>query len=466
MQIKNPMADENNKKKSFPLHPFKFSPTQIIVGGFFLLIMFGAILLTLPISSSSGKATNFIDALFTATSATCVTGLVVFDTNTYWSWFGKVVIIMLIQVGGLGIMSMSTIFALVLKRQMGLKERIVIQESISEFSLTGIVRTIKSIIMATLAIELTGALLLSTQFIPMYGFYHGALKSLFHAISAFCNAGFDLFGREEAKFVNLVPFQQNPVILITIALLIILGGLGFIVWKDIYFTKKFHKFMLHTKIVIISTLLLIFGGALMFLIFEHSNPNTFGPMSWPTKILNAFFQSVTPRTAGFNSVNLAELEDTSSFLTIILMFIGAAPGSTGGGIKVTTFSVIFFTIVSSVRGSSDINMLKRRVPLIVVTKAISITALSMLVVITTTMILTFNHEGSFLECVYEATSAFGTVGLTMGITPSLDFSSKIAIIITMFIGRVGPLSAAIVFALVQSRKDAPYKYPEGRITVG
>lgn len=445
---------------------FKFSPTQIICWGFIALILTGAILLTLPVSSAGGHGTGFIDALFTSTSAACVTGLVVYDTNTYWSPFGKVVIISLIQIGGLGIMSMSTIFALIMRRKIGVKERLVIQESINEFSLSGVVRTIKNIMLLTFVFETLGAIILSTQFIPVYGFRHGLQKSFFHSISAFCNAGFDLIGQEGAKFASLVPFQNNPVILLTIAFLIIFGGLGFIVWKDLYNRKKLSHLSLHSKVVLIGTAFLIVSGTFLLILFEFDNTKTIGNMSFGGKLLNSFFSAVTPRTAGFNSVNISDLKDSSNFLTIILMFIGAAPGSTGGGIKVTTFSVILFTVFSSVRGCSDVNILKKKIAPSVITKAISITSLSMVVVIITTMVLTLYKEGTFLQCLYEATSAFATVGLTAGITPGLETVSKIFVSVTMFLGRVGPLSAAIAFSLKQKNRNDLFRYPEGRINVG
>jgi len=442
-----------------------FSPTQIIVVGFIILILIGTVLLSLPISSN-GQRASFINALFTATSATCVTGLIVHDTNTFWSPFGKVVIILLIQIGGLGIMSMSTIFAIMMRRSIGMKERLIIQESINEFSLSGVVRTIKNILIFTLVIETCGAIILATQFIPVYGFFNGIFKSFFHAISAFCNAGFDILGQEGSKFASLVPYQNNPVIILTISLLIIIGGLGFIVWKDLVNTKKFNKLSLHSRIVLIITTILLVSGTIFFLVLEGSNPKTMGSMTIGGKLLNSFFASVTPRTAGFNSVNITDMKDASHFMTIILMFIGAAPGSTGGGIKVTTFGVIIFTLISSIRGNSEVNMLNRRVPMSIITKSISITTISMFVIIITTMVLTLNHEGTFLASLYEATSAFATVGVSTGITPTLKISSKIFIIITMFLGRVGPLSAAIAFTLKRKKKSNLYNYPEGRISVG
>lgn len=461
--MKNNLFILKNTDKHYKV--LNFSPTQIIVGGFIILILAGAILLTLPISASSERA-SFIDALFTATSAACVTGLIVKDTNTFWSPFGKTVIISLIQIGGLGIMSLSTIFSIILRRKIGVKERLTIQESISETSLSGIVRTIKNIIIATFIIESIGAALLSTQFIPRFGIVHGIIKSYFHSISAFCNAGFDLLSQGGAKFVSLVPYQDNFIILLTISGLIITGGMGFIVWKDIFNNRKLSKLSLHTKVVLLASTVLIISGTVLFLLLEWNNSETLGSMSIRHKILNAFFASVTPRTAGFNSINIAEMSDASNFLTIILMFIGAAPGSTGGGIKVTTFSVILFTLVSSIKGNNDVNIMKRHIPVSIIFKSISIAVISFSIIVITTMILNLNNEGTFLECLYEATSAFGTVGLTAGITPKLETSSKIIVLLTMFLGRVGPLSAAIAFTQKQLKRSELYKYPEGRITVG
>lgn len=452
-----------NKGKAKTPH---LSPTQTIVLGFALFILLGACLLNLPLVTRSGHSVGFTNALFTSTSAVCVTGLVVVDTNTTFNLFGQIVIIGLIQLGGLGIMFLSTMFSLLIGRRMGLKERLTIQESINLTTLSGVVRILTKILIAALVIEGIGALILSTRLIPLFGVSSGIFKSIFHAVSSFCNAGFDIFGSPGKEYVSLIPFQNDPVIVLTIGFLIIIGGLGFIVWRNVGKVKKPSQYMLHTKLVLIMTTALIVIGTLLILLFEYQNPHTLKLLPWPEKLWNAFFQAVTPRTAGFNSVNIADMTIPSRFLTILLMFIGAAPGSTGGGIKVTTFFVILLVVLSNIKGQEEVSAFSRRIPFSVIQKSLSIFFTSMLIVIVTTMVLLIYQEGPFIDVLYEATSAFGTVGLTAGITPHLHTVSKYQIILTMFLGRVGPLSAAIALSFHHSNKQKPYSYPEGKINVG
>ena len=445
---------------------FNFSPTQIIALGFAFMALLGGILLSLPVASRSGMSAGFTNSLFTATSAICVTGLVVVDTHSHWSEFGQAVIIFLIQIGGLGFMSMATLFSLIIGRRVSLKERLTIQESLNEFTLSGMVRTLKNILLATLFIELIGALLLSTRLIPIYGIRDGIIRSVFHSISAFCNAGFDIFGNPGSEFVSLVPFRNDPLIILVISFLFIVGGLGFLVWREVWFTRRFSHLMLHTQVVLLATILLIFIGTLLLFLFEYNNAATIRDLPFWSKLLNAYFHAVSPRTAGFNTLQVADMTESSKFVTILLMFIGAASGSTGGGIKVTTFSILVFGVLSSIKGQDDVNILRKRVSDTVFRKSISIITLSLILVVITTLILLINNEGSFMQVLFEATSAFGTVGLSTGITPNLNTISKYAIIATMYLGRVGPLSAAIALSLLQSTGKLPYRYPEGRITVG
>ncbi len=461
------LKENNNLESEDKVKHGHFPPARAIVFGFALLILLGAILLSLPFSVRPGQEQiRFIDSLFTATSAVCVTGLVVVDTNTAWSAFGQVVIILLIQIGGLGIMTFATLFSLFLGRHIGLKERLAIQESLNEFSLSGMVRIIKRILIATFAIEFIGAAMISTRLIPLYGFGEGIAKSLFHSISSFCNAGFDIFGSADNKFISLVSFQQDPVMLITTTVLIITGGLGFIVWKDIIANKKFSSFILHTKVVLITTLVLIVSGTLLLYVFESNNKSTLANLPTSFKLLNSYFHSVTPRTAGFNSLSVGELTEPSKLLTILLMFIGAAPGSTAGGIKVTTFTLLIWTALSYIKGDNDVNLLNRRIPNTVIIKSFCILMLSLTLIFTTTMVLLINKDGTLMQVLFETVSAFGTVGLSTGITPTLCFSSKLMIILTMFFGRVGPLSAAITISTAQKHKNQPYRFPEGKIGVG
>lgn len=445
----------------------RVSPTAIIFFGFMFVIFLGGILLSLPFSAISGSSVGFVDALFTSTSAVCVTGLNVVDTNTTYNTFGKIVIMLLIQVGGLGIMSLYTLFAMLTGRKLGLKDRLTIQESISNFNLTGVFHTFRDIMFITFAIEGVGALLFATQLIPKYGFLLGSGKSIFQAVSSFCNAGFDLYGAPGAKFVSLTAMNTNYVMLLTTAFLIIIGGLGFIVWNDVYFNRRFSSLTLHSKIVLIMTGSLLIAGTAAFFFLEGNNPGTMANMNTPAKILNAFFHSTTCRTAGFNSIPTDKMLDSSNFISILLMFIGAAPGSTGGGVKVTTIGVILLAVLSFTKGEDEVQIFSNRIPNSAIIKSISIIVLSFTVTSITSIIILNTTPGTrFLQALYEATSAFGTVGLTMGITPGLSVISKCAVMITMFLGRVGPLTAMIVFVSLQRRNKTKWRFTEGKIVVG
>ena len=441
----------------------KWTPERMIFIGFLIFILFGALLLTLPISSSSGNITNFTDALFTATSSVCVTGLVVVDTNTYWSGFGKIVILTLIQIGALGIMSLVTLVSVITGRSLGLSQRIAIKESISNYSLENIVTVFRRIMKMTFMIEGIGALLISVVLIPAYGPLQGIGKSIFHAVSAFCNAGFDVFGTDANQFASLTAYNSNYYMLLTTAILIILGGLGFIVWDDVLEFKRFSRFQLHTKIVICMTIALIALGTVLILIFESHD--TLSEASFPVKLLNAFFHSVSTRTAGFNTISLDEMDPTSSLITIMLMFIGAAPGSTGGGIKVTTMFIILTAVVTYLKGHKNIHAFKRKITAEIINKAFIIFILSLLLILITTIVLLINKDGSFLQALFEAVSAFATVGLSTGITPGLEVISKYQLIITMFLGRIGIITAFTVLTSRQGKENVSYRYPEGKITV-
>ena len=442
----------------------RMTPARMIFLGFILLILLGALLLSLPISSNNGTNTNFIDALFTATSSVCVTGLVVVDTNTYWSMFGKIIILMLIQIGALGIMSVVTLLSVITGKNLGLSQRMAIKESISNYSLENIVTVFKNILKVTLIIESIGAIITSIELIPIYGPFEGIGKSIFHSVSAFCNAGFDVFGTNTDEFTSLTKFHSNFLIMLTTSALIIIGGLGFIVWDDIAKNKRFSRFTLHTKIVLIMTLVLIVSGTVLFMIFEKDNTMNVFPLH--IKVLNSFFQSVTTRTAGFNSISLSEMKPITGLITIILMFIGAAPGSTAGGIKITTFFVLIVTVISFIRGHSEVQILKRRITSDIIIKAISIVFLSFTLIVITTIVLLINNEGSLLQSLFEATSAFATVGLSTGITPGLSNPSKYQLITTMLLGRVGIITTFAAFTTKQGKDNVTYRYPEGKITVG
>lgn len=450
-------------------------PSQILVIGFLMVILIGTILLMLPISSNAGEATPFIDAFFTATSAVCVTGLAVVNTLTYWSIFGKVVILLCIQIGGLGFMTLVSALFLLTKKRITLKNRLIMQEALNQDKTAGIVRFTKTIIIGTFAVEMIGALLLAWVFVPEHGPLKGMGYAIFHAISAFCNAGFDLIGAD-----SLVPYVGNTVINFTIVLLIILGGLGFSVWLDTYrviklksqssehFTWKqaFYKLSLHTKLVWIISLALLVIGFVFFFVAEYNNINTLGHLSFKEKLYAAFFQSVTPRTAGFATISVNELTSASKIMTMLLMFIGGSPAGTAGGIKTVTMGVLVICAICTIKGKQCTVIFKKKIPFQIITRAMAIIMIAISVVISMIMILSFTESASFMEIVFEVISAFGTVGLTLGITPYLSFIGKIIIIITMFIGRLGPITMAVALMLKQSRDRGTIQYAEERVLVG
>jgi len=440
----------------------KLTPTQVLALGFATIILIGTLLLMLPVATKSGERTDFLTALFTATSATCVTGLVVVDTKTYWSVFGQIVIMLLIQVGGLGIMTISTLFALILGRKITFKERLVMQEAFNTNSLGGIVKFAKYILMVSFLFESIGAIILTLRFLPQMGLKKAVYYGLFHSISAFNNAGFDLMG----NFRSLTGYVSDWVVNLVIMGLIIFGGLGFYVLLDIYEHRHFNKFTLHSKIVITITLFLITIGTLLIFLFEYNNPKTLKPLDFPTKILAALFQAVTPRTAGFNTLSLSDMTIASKFLTIILMFIGASPAGTGGGIKTTTFAVILYTVLSVIKGEEETVLYKRTISRNIVYKAVAISFISVFIIFSVTMVLSITETSNFLTILYETISAFGTVGLSLGLTLELTTVGRIVIIFTMYTGRIGPLTLALALAQRQKKPKPIMKYVEEKIMVG
>ncbi|WP_246637695.1 TrkH family potassium uptake protein [Crassaminicella profunda] len=442
---------------------YKLNPAQILVLGFASVILMGGILLSLPIASKSGHSVGFINAIFTSTSAVCVTGLVVVDTATHWTVFGQTVIILLIQIGGLGFMSMATFFALIFGKRITLRERLVMQEALNQFNISGIVRLTKYILITTFSIEGIGAILLSFKFIPIYGVPKGIGLSIFHAISAFCNAGFDLIG----NFRSLTPFADDFLINIVICFLIITGGLGFTVIVEVLQKRKFSKLSLHAKLVLYITGVLLLVGFIAVFILEYSNPETLGKLSFKGKLLGALFHSVTPRTAGFNTLPTDKLTTATIFMTMVFMFIGGSSGSTAGGVKTTTAGVIIFTVINIIKGKEDTEVFNRRIPRDIINRSLAVIGIAMTLVIFVTMILSITETGhSFMEIFFEVTSAFGTVGLSLGMTPSLSIIGKIVISITMFAGRVGPMTIALALARQQQKNKGLIKYPEERVIVG
>jgi len=436
------------------------TPSRVLVMGFAGVILFGALLLTLPESTQDGVGLPFLNAVFTATSAVCVTGLVVVDTATTFTHFGEWVILLLIQVGGLGFMTFATMFAMILGKRITHKERLLLQEALNQVSVEGIVRLTKSILQISFAIEALGALILTLRWHTDFGWSKALYYGVFHSISAFNNAGFDLFG----NFSSLTAFVGDPVINITMMLLIICGGLGFIVLADLLSSGK--KFRLHTKIVLqVSGALILFGAVFIF-IMEFANPRTLGPLPIGTKVLAAFFQSVSSRTAGFNTINIAGMYDTTLLSMIVLMFIGASSGSTGGGIKTTTFIAIILSVLSTYRSEPHVVLEGRTVPKDVIQKAWAITTSAAFLIFLMISILSHTERVDLLSVLFEVTSAFGTVGLSLGLTPTLSVVGKIAIILTMFIGRVGPLTLAFVLSQKRNKQVGHIKYPDERIMIG
>lgn len=440
----------------------QLNPAQVLVLGFAAVILTGALLLNMPFSSLNGKSVGFVNALFTATSATCVTGLVVVDTGTHWTMFGKFVIMLLIQVGGLGFMTMATLISIVMGRKISLKSRLVIQEAFNQSTVAGVVRLVQYVLIVTFAIEGIAALFLMTRFIPIYGWKTGIFFGIFHSVSGFCNAGFDLIG----GYRNMMPFTTDVVVNFTLMGLIIIGGLGFSVITELMALKKFSKLSLHSKVVLSVTGMLIVAGTLLILLFEYSNPGTLGGLTWPQKIMAALFQSVTPRTAGFNTLDLSKYTMSAQLVTIILMFIGGSPGATAGGIKTTTFGLIIAQVISVIIGKDDVELFKRRIPPEAINKALAIFSLALSLVIAVAMFLSFTDPGhSFMELLFETVSAFATVGLSLNVTPTLSIPGRLILSLTMFVGRLGPLTMIIAIASRQANKNNK-KYPEGKILVG
>lgn len=469
---------------SNPIKGYDYTPAQFLVLGYFTIILIGTILLTLPIATTADGGLDIISALFTATSATCVTGLIVLNTSTAFTIFGQLVIMILIQIGGLGIMTMSTMIAFIVGKKISLKERLILQEDLNQFKISGVVRLVRYVLLVTFVIEGIGALFLFLRLIKEYNFLKSFYFSIFHSISAFNNAGFDLFGN------SLENFTGDITINMVIMGLIILGGIGFAVIAEIYnsvleknklniknysiigifnyikntISLDFRRTSLQTKIVLVISFILLLTGFLSIFALEYSNEATLKNLTFGEKILSSLFLSVTPRTAGFNTIPTGSLRSSTLFLVIVLMFIGASPGSTGGGIKTTTFGVLLITVWNLITGKNDIEIFRRQIEQDIIYKAIAITMLALLLVVFVTMILTISEDMDFLPVFFETISAFGTVGLSTGITSGLSNFGRILITLTMFVGRVGPLTLALAFA--ERKRTGVYHYPKEKIMVG
>ena len=434
------------------------SSSRIIMFGFLSMIMIGTLLLMLPISSRNGTYTPFLDCLFTATSSSCVTGLVVHDTATHWSLFGQIIILIMIQIGGMGVITMSILVAMLWGKKVNIMQRSTMQESISAHKVGGIIQLSRFIIVTSLVIELLGAVAFSFVFCRDYGFLKGIWMSVFHSISAFCNAGFDLMG-ETAKFSSLTGYVYNPLVNITVMLLIIIGGIGFLTWDDIK-TNKWHikKYRVQSKLIFFLTAIFIFVPTLYFFFFE------FNELSFGKRILVSLFQAVTPRTAGFNTVDASELSETGNAVVSLLMLIGGAPGSTAGGMKITTVAVLFAAADSVFRKRDSAHILKRRISDEVVKNAATILVMYVTLFVFGAMVISSVENMPLTKCLYETASAIGTVGLTTGITTQLGSVPRIILIILMYMGRVGGLT--IVFATLGGAQKNLVKYPQETITVG
>lgn len=436
--------------------------TQSIAIGFALIILLGALLLMLPISNRSSEAIPFLNALFTAASATCVTGLVVYDTWTQFSFFGQLVILVLIQIGGLGFMTVAVLFSFALKKRIGLRERSFLIQAVNSLQLAGIVRLVKRILIGTLLFELAGAALLSVRFCPIFGYGKGIWYGLFHAVSAFCNAGFDLMGTL-SPYSSLQSFSGDILVNLTIMALIVVGGIGFVVWSDIRDKGfAFRNYELHTKIILSSTAALIVGSAALFFATEYHG--AMEGMNLTQRVLASLFQAITPRTAGFNTINLGKLSESGTLLTMGLMFIGAAPGSAAGGIKISTFMVMVLALIAYIRGRDDVDVFHRRLEPAIVRRSFCSTLYYFLIVIAGVFVICLVQPLALRDVLFEALSAVGTVGLSTGITTSLSAVSRLVIILLMYSGRVGSLT--VIIAVSETRKTVPLHNPVEKIIVG
>lgn len=439
----------------FKIKP-KMSVWRYLSLGYLVVILAGSILLILPFATQAGQHTSYLDALFTAVSATCVTGLVVCDTAIHWSLFGQIVILLLIQLGGLGFTTFVTVLFLMIKRgNLGLYERRAVMQSFGGTRLKGVGTLIRRIVVGTLVLELSGAVLLSIQFVRDFGWARGIFYAVFHAVSAFCNAGFDLMGAWYGEYASISHYAFNPLVILTLSALIIVGGLGFCIWGDVFDCKfRLNKCQFYTKFILVVNSALLVVSTALFLLFERNNPAA--GANFGQKLLSSVFSATTARTAGFSAVG--NLSESGYLLTVILMFIGGCSGSTAGGVKVSTFAVIVMGMWANLRGRREINLGKRRLDYTLVGQALAIfTAYLMLVLVSTLAILAIEDKATFAAVLYETVSAIGTVGLTLSLTPTLSIASQIILILLMYLGRVGVLTLA--FALRTKRSEPEVKRP-------
>ena len=441
------------------------NPTRFVFFGFLVVILLGAFLLWLPISSNSREFTSPLVCLFTATSATCVTGLVQVDTAIHWTLFGQIVIIILIQMGGLGFVTLIAMVALMFRQRIGLGQRMIMASAFNLNGTAGVVRMVRHALIGTFALEMIGAVILATQFIPIFGIAKGIWYGIFHSISAFCNAGFDLFGEYSGSYSSLTAFQNSPVVLGTIMCLIVLGGLGFFVWEDVYTKRNWKKLSLYSKLVLKITAILIIGGWIFFLMMESTNPQLFGGMNTLDQQMNALFQSITLRTAGFATVDQGALSEGSQVMSMLLMLVGGSSGSAAGGMKTVTVGILLFALRDGMRGRDQVVIDGRSIPANRILNAMTLALVMLSTFIIMSIALVVVDDLSFVAAAFEVASAMATVGLSVGITPDLSVVSTLLITMLMFLGRVGILSFSIAF-LTQKRKGNLMHYPPVDILVG
>lgn len=444
--------------------PKSLSATKIIAIAFAAIIFLGACLLNLPAASRSGESSGFLTALFTATSATCVTGLVVQDTWLQWSGFGQCVILLLIQVGGLGFMSAATLLVFLLRKRIGLKQRLVMAQALSISDMDGIVRLQKTVLVGSFLVEGIGALILFARFLPEYGLGNALRWSVFHSVSAFCNAGFDIFGVLQPD-TGLILFQSDPVVLLTLCCLIVIGGLGFLVWQEVQQKRSFRRLSVYARLVLLTTFALIVVGWIILCLLEWDNPRTLGPMSVGDKLLNGLFQSVTLRTAGFASIDQAGLTEGGKAVSIVWMLIGGSSGSTAGGLKTVSFVVLILFMAARARGRESVCVFRRTIPQGQVLDAMTIGIILIFLAMFGGIFISSTSDVSVTDGVFEAVSALATVGLTAGATRVMSVPAKLLIILYMYFGRVGVLTISLGF-LAGNRAEERYRYAETKLLIG
>ena len=450
--------------KKYPKGKVQLMPTQIIAITFAAIILLGTGLLMLPAASRSGVSCGFRPALFTATSATCVTGLVLFDTYTQWSGFGQTVIITLIEIGGLGFMSVASMVIFLFRRKVGLKQRMLMAQALSVDEMAGVVKLQKWVLLGSLTVQTAGALVLMLRFLPQYGLKQAAIWGVFHAISAFCNAGFDIFG-SIAPGQSIITFNHDPVVCVTLMALVVVGSLGFFVWEELVRIHSFKKFSVYTKLVLLTTGGLIIGGAGLILLLEWNNPQTLGPMGWGQKSLNAFFQSVTLRTAGFVSVDQAGLTEAGKAVSMLLMLVGGSSGSTAGGIKTVTVVVLALFLAARARGKQTVSVFKRAIPNEKVMDAMTLSGIMIGLAVFGGIFIAATSPVSLVDGLYESVSALATVGLTAGATTVLCVPAQFLMILFMYFGRVGILTISLGF-MMGDRAEERFRYANTNLLIG